>query len=393
MKFASNSYASSNVEDEYGDRESNVARLSNHRLTPGHEQNRKHMARSGPALHTESPFSHASRLSGATGYTIRHQGEPGSPIAMSPTNLRALTKGEELISDFDGGRADDEQTPLLGSIRTPRSRNSRHIAGSGLRRTEIYSRSRRQCSRILACLCIFVAILGAVLAASGFVYTTTKPLNDVSVLEIQNVLASEQEMLFDLFVEATNANLVTIAVDDVDLSIFAKSKFVSTDRFWRDHPHGGPVTRRRKRSLLESGPPRRAPTTTTGIIDHLWPPGGVDEGTDPIDDPENDSQTMLLGRILHFESSLAFDGSPFKRQPQYSTGELRLEQPGNKTDVGGSERWERVVSHPFELIVRGVLKYQLPLSSKVLRKSIGARVEVHPEKGVDDGGAMMSNPD
>lgn len=392
MKFASNSYASSNVEDESEDRDLNRTRTMNHRITPGHDPNRKHGARTGPVLNSESPFPNASRLSGATGYTTRHQGRSGSPIAMSPTKLKALGKSEDMASDFDGGRADDEQAPLLGSIRTPRTRNGRHLASSNLRHTELYSRPRRRCPRMSACLCMFVAILGVVLGATGFVYATTKPLYDVNIREIQNVLASEQEMLFDLLVEATNSNLVTIAVDDVDLSVFAKSKYVSSDRFWREHPHGEPVARRRKRTSRAPEAQSAELISTSGIIDHLWPPGGIDEGNDPIDDPDHDRQTMLLGRLLHLDSSLTFDGSPFKRQPQNSTGELRLERPGNKTDVGGSERWERVASHPFELIVRGVLKYQLPLSSKVLRQSIGAKVEVHPENGVDHGGAMMTRP-
>jgi hypothetical protein len=38
-----------------------------------------------------------------------------------------------------------------------------------------------------------------------------------------------------------------------------------------------------------------------------------------------------------------------------------LSSPGNKTEAGGTERWERVLQHPFELTVRGIIKYQLPL--------------------------------
>ena len=390
MKFASNSYASSNLDDEYGDRDTSGARASHPRVATGNELHQKHLGRSGSVLHNESPFSQASRLSGATGYTARKSRIPGSPIAMSPTHLRVLGKSEELSSDFDGGRADDEQTPLIGSIRTPRTRASRHPVASNLRHSEFYPPPRRKWPRVSACLCIFVVVLGTVLGTTGFVYTTTKPLYEVSVREIQNVLASEQEMLFDLLVEATNANLVTIAVDDVDLSVFAKSKYVSNDRFWRDHPHGGPVRSRagRRHTTTES---HVAPINSpSGISGHLFPHGGIDEGTDPIDDPETDQQTMLLGRVRQFDSSLTFEGSPFKRQPQNSTGELRLERPGNKTDVGGTERWERVSEHPFELIIRGILKYQLPLSSKILAKSIGARVDVHPENGVDKGGAMRT---
>ena len=112
---------------------------------------------------------------------------------------------------------------------------------------------------------------------------------------------------------------------------------------------------------------------------------GILEGTDPT---EGDSQTMLLGRIFHFDSPLSFDGSPVKRHIHHSMGEVRLARPGNKTEMGGSERWERVLQYPFELILRGVLKYQLPVSSRMQSAAIGASVYVHPEEGVDHKGAM-----
>ena len=67
---------------------------------------------------------------------------------------------------------------------------------------------------------------------------------------------------------------------------------------------------------------------------------------------------------------------------------MRLQRPGNKTEEGGTERWENVIQHPFELIVRGILKYQLPLSSRTMTASIGASVIVHPEEGIDGKGAM-----
>jgi hypothetical protein len=97
---------------------------------------------------------------------------------------------------------------------------------------------------------------------------------------------------------------------------------------------------------------------------------------------------MLLGRIFHFDQALAFEGSPIKRHPHFSVGELRLAHPGNKTEAGGSQRWEEVLKHPFELIIRGVLRYQLPISSRVLSAAVGASVLVHPEDGVDDEGNM-----
>jgi len=59
-----------------------------------------------------------------------------------------------------------------------------------------------------------------------------------------------------------------------------------------------------------------------------------------------------------------------------------MAKPGNETEVGGSARWERVIQHPFDLIVRGVIKYQLPLSSKTRSAKIAGKAKVYPD---DDG--------
>ena len=177
-------------------------------------------------------------------------------------------------------------------------------------------------------------------------------------------------------------------VNDLDVNIFAKSKHVAL----RGVQHGM-VDRRRRYSGIS--PPVSLTTRTVRVfarplthfrtIAHY-----VDEGNDPIADP-GDAQIMLLGRIFEFDSPLIFEASPLRHRPQSSVGELRLSKPGNETEEGGTERWEKVIQHPFELIVRGVLKYQLPLSSRVRTASIRASVIVHPDEGVDEMGNMKTS--
>jgi len=191
--------------------------------------------------------------------------------------------------------------------------------------------------------------------------------------------------MLDLFVEAINPNVIAVTVADMDVNLFAKSKHVGTDKWWRDH-HGAPFD---STSLRNRGPPHRLPPSDSRPHHALPSPynqdtrnsGGIDEGTDPIEDPEEgDSQTMLLGRIFHFDSALNFDGSPIKCHPHYSIGEVRLQKPGNKTEAGGTERWERVLQFPFELIVRGILKYQLPLSTRIHTIPISGSYMYDPEE-------------
>ena len=151
------------------------------------------------------------------------------------------------------------------------------------------------------------------------------------------------------------------------MELFAQSPYAGTSADWhREHPGNGlrlSFSERRKRGWFWPEPEE--------------PKKGVDEGTDP-DDPEG-SQKMLLGGVYAFDSPLTFDASPFKHEPSASAGEIRLTKPGNKTEVGGSARWERVILHDFDLIVRGVIKYQLPLSSKTRSAKITGRKTVHPD--------------
>jgi hypothetical protein len=199
-----------------------------------------------------------------------------------------------------------------------------------------------------------------------------RPLWDVSIIHIQNVLASEQELMLDLHVSALNMNLFTITVNDLDVNIFAESPYVGSTSDWQRPGQKGGL--------------RWVSRQKTDSFGFDWPPwhsnDGVDEGTDPVDDPESGTQKMLLGSVLEFDSPLSFDSSPLRRVYHSSVGEIRLARPGNETEAGGSERWEKVLQHPFDLIVRGVIKYSLPLSSKTRSAKIGSRVKVSP---TDDG--------
>ncbi|KAI9826205.1 MAG: hypothetical protein M1826_006720 [Phylliscum demangeonii] len=275
--------------------------------------------------------------------------------------------------DLEG--ADDERTPLVGSLRAGRRRTpggavrGGYAAGAGVPGTWR--------TRVAGCLALAILVLMVVVGGLAFVLATTKPLRAVRVLEIQNVLASEEQMMLDLLVEAINPNILPVTVGGMDINVFAKSRYVHSDP-----------------PAPTSSPRRAAPHTQDGI----------DTGTDPIppdddddDQPETDSQTMLLGRIFHFDSAPTFEGAawylPLTLLPPASAiGEVRLAQPGNRTEAGGSARWNRVLQHPFELIVRGVLQYELPLLRHRRTAPIGASVLVHPEQGVDRNGRMWLEP-
>ncbi|KAG9522835.1 hypothetical protein KCU93_g6821, partial [Aureobasidium melanogenum] len=337
----------------------------------------------------DSPFTQASKLRSTTlSVSERASSRPGTPRSVQSGQHRPSglfgRKTDNSQYDFEGEGADDERTPMLGSVRTPRSQRNygrRLNSDNSMRSIDYYgvreprSRFSRVGGFILGLLVVMMVTMGAV----GLLVMFNKPLTNFHVDKIQNVLASEQEIMLDLLVGAVNPNILSVTVTDMDVNIFAKSKYVNPI----DRENGVlPATAQRRRIAAHA---EAGGTPWQDEHGHWHAGSGVDKGTDPI---EGDSQTMLLGRILHFDQALCFEGSPIKRHTHYSMGELRLGYPGNKTESGGSERWERVLQYPFELILRGVLRYQLPMSNRRQTAAIGASVVVHPEDPIDSHGRM-----
>jgi hypothetical protein len=335
----------------------------------------------------DSPFTQASKLRSATLSTSEQTpSRPGTPRSGQsgqhrPSGLFGKKNGNAQF-DFEGEGADDERTPMLGSVRTSRNQRNYRRGNSGSIRSIDYYGVREPTSRLSragGCILGLLVAMMVTMGAVGLLVMFNKPLTDFHVDKIQNVLASEQEIMLDLLVGAVNPNILSVTVNDMDVNIFAKSKYVNPIGK-DDGVLAVTAQRRRLTSKAEVGG-----TPWQDEHGHWHAGSGVDKGTDPI---EGDSQTMLLGRILHFDQALCFEGSPIKRHTHFSLGEVRLGNPGNKSESGGSERWERVLQYPFELILRGVLRYQLPMSNRQQTAAIGASVVVHPEDPIDSQGRM-----
>ncbi|KAL8805090.1 MAG: hypothetical protein Q9182_002180 [Xanthomendoza sp. 2 TL-2023] len=382
MKFATNSYHSTN-HPEPGETGTVRGNQSN-RGTPSHLRHIGHFGRNGghtSLFDSESPFTNATKpLRAQAGNTARLSPRPSSPrdplivkVSGSPRKAR-----EPLSYDLEGDGADDERTPLIGSARSGRSRISRRVGSRNGYPAEDEKR-RRACRTVTVYTSLATLMTALVAAVVIIMVFCSKPLMEVRIKDIQNVLASEQELMLDLHVKAVNPNLVAVQVGDLDINIFAKSKHVGTNEMWRD---------RNSRALLMPAESYSSPSPEIDVPIHAT--NGIDEGTDPMpDDPETDSQTMLLGRIFEFDSPLIFDPSPLHHTPLSSIGEVRLEHPGNKTEEGGSARWEKVIQYDFILIVRGVIKYTLPLSSTKRTASVGASVVVKPGLGINSPAGSM----
>jgi hypothetical protein len=215
-------------------------------------------------------------------------------------------------------------------------------------------------ARFAGCLALTVMIVLVISGAVGFMFATTQPLTDVKILALKNVLASEQDVILDMQVQARNPNLMAVAIDAADLIVFAKSSYAGTDHEWWKKPH----------SIMRRG--------------LRWQGDGP---SDPSNGGEGDPDTnpnLPIGHVYELDSPLTFEGSPFQGSIYTSVGQIRVDHPGNKTTPAGSERWGRVVQHEFDLILRGTLRYTLPLSQKIRTISVEGRVTVKPNAADQD---------
>lgn len=395
------------------------SRMDERRNQKEKEKNGGSRIQNGPrsVFTDESPFHNGQ--SQKTSHSLRHGS--GSHISSRSTSQSNTPRhGSALRNGFSSKKsprtkfdpemegADDERIPLIRPTRV------RRRPGSGSHRQEhdpLRLPPRGWLRTYAGCIVAVIAVVFIMTGVGGFLFATTKALVDVSVLKVTGVLVSKQEIMLDLVVEAINPNAISVTVGAMDVNLFAKSSHVGDgkgkdggdpsipgdgDEDDGDHKHGwwqaGRGRRRQKDGdIITTFSTEHVSLSATRIryrtrLAVTNGDGHVDEGTDPPEDlPEGgDRQTMLLGRIFAFDSALTFDASPIRHKSSISIGELRLAKPGNKTEEGGTERWERVLQHPFELIVRGVLRYSLPLSGRIRTAPIGASVLVHPDGATKD---------
>ncbi|KAI4914996.1 hypothetical protein J4E90_005033 [Alternaria incomplexa] len=371
IKFT-NPYTNASIDGD--DRGEGTVRIGSGRAGGGshHHHIGRHGQGRGALSHiTMDSDNSVPQSSRARGPSSRHTSQPNSPRFHTFNVGNGHSNGSKKSGEFSAAYdidaeniADDERTPLIQSGRSPRARTPRQRNTATIRQLERrHHRDGGWCRRFAGCLVLSILLLVVVFCAVGLVFATTKPLTSLVVRDIQNVVASQEEIMLDLIVNAVNPNIIGVTVSDMDISLFAKSKHVGSDSWWREHGNGPHDNVEDWRPIEEDAVPDISIT-------------GVDEGTDPI---EGEPRTMLLGRIAHFDSPLNFEGSFFQRHRAESIGELRLSHPGNKTEAGGSERWEEVLQYPFELIVRGNFKYTLPLSTQEFKVPVTATHYYDPD--------------
>lgn len=386
MKFSSNTsnYGTADEEPEYRD---GTIRANNRN---GSQQIGRHSrVATGQSilLDEENPlFAPASKTKSLT--AVGGRSTTAARFAAQQLRATSMKRSDGYSSmDMEAEAADDERTPLIngtGTVRTPgRSRNAR----TG-RYRYVESRPppprRGLFARFAGCLLILITVTVLIIGVCCFLFAMSKPLMDVNVVEINGVIATEQELMFDLVVSAMNPNLVPITVSQIDVECFAHSKFAGSGKWWREHGRGPtgndtdaliPSQVQRITARLLRRKPRSALSKRELDLIISDPPAEKDPAAKP---------SLLLGSILKFDNPLIFDGSFWRRQDLYSVGSLRLPKPANKTEAGGTERWERVLKHEFELQIRGVLTYTIPLGGKSISVPINGVTIVKGNGGDED---------
>lgn len=395
MKFA-NTFNGSGNDSGVGDDESKGTARSNAASGRGTARHYHHFGRWGrnagnghPSLFDNESFFPAaaarSKLSGA--HNNSRQSSSGPPSPSFAANGRTAGNGKRGLPvasyDLDDTTgADDERTPLINpSVRSSRSaRRGPQMTGT-LRSLEqqSYCQNPSFLNRFASCLVLTVMLLLVVSGALGFMFLTTQPLTEISLVGIKNVVPSEQELMFDVVVRAHNPNVVVVVIDSAELEVFAKSPHAGSDSEWWRRPHDG------NRGPGKGGsnePGSVGPfTARRNRIIGMTAGDGVATFDDPANDPplDDSGSIMRLGSIREFDSPLSFEGSFFHKGISASPGAVRLEKPGNGTE-SGTERWERILEDEFELILKGVLTYSLPLSQRVRSVPISGKTTVKPNQ-------------
>lgn len=338
------------------------------RGTGRHNHHVGRWARGGhPSLFdSESPFPSASRTRFSAANS-RQSSQPPSPRNHHHRGTNGKRPSVPMANSYDlddTTGADDERTPLMFSNSGQRSYRTARSRRGPLSHRQLEAQSYRSgpsyLNRLAACLVVTMMILLVVTGAISFMFATSQPLTNIDLTGIHNVIASEPELMFDLTVQAHNPNIVVVGIDDANLEIFAKSIHAGTDSEWWKYP---------------DGPPDHDDTGEEGDVHVTDDP--------PPDMPDDDAApNMRLGTITEFDSPLTFEGSFFHKGMSSSTGGMRLQLPGNQT-AGGSERWGRILKEEFDLIVKGIVKYNLPLSQRVRSAPISGRTTVKPNSAND----------
>lgn len=269
--------------------------------------------------------------------------------------------------EYFAGGAPNELTPLRKN--PPSLRRLRRNGRGSIYSPHNYSRKQPRHWRLM----IWITVLGSVVFGAAclmaLIFATSKPLEHVSVSKIFDVLVSDEELAFEIVVEASNPGFFAVDISTIDIDVFARSEFVDT--------------------LIKI-----SDASDSNSIDNFDSSDAVTQdnaSTLEVSEKPKKEHTMLLGNVGEFEVPLSFEGSLFHHHVLKTVGDIKLSNPGRNTTGSdgssssesdfdlGQKRWAKINTHPFDLIIRGALRYELQFGREKL-VSVEKSVRVNPNK-------------
>ncbi|KAL6948705.1 hypothetical protein ACO0QE_001178 [Hanseniaspora vineae] len=150
----------------------------------------------------------------------------------------------------------------------------------------------------------------------GFFLASNKDLQSFDLSKIDNILSTNDELLFDIVAVALNAGLFTISISDVELDIFAESKYTASTPDEDDDDNG-------ESSNISSQ------SFTSWETANALSKSMDNHKKSLYDDADSEPwETILLGTVYNLEEPLEFRGTFFKRDFDISGSSVKLRNPG-----------------------------------------------------------------
>ncbi|KAI9486889.1 MAG: hypothetical protein EXX96DRAFT_58118 [Benjaminiella poitrasii] len=178
------------------------------------------------------------------------------------------------------------------------------------------------------------------------------PLRSVEIISFGNVLSTQKQLFVDLFVQASNSNGFSVQISHGVISLFAASHYV---------PVMNTINKSQEYIFSDYN-------TSSDVAPHV--------------------KQEYLGTFNSLETPLLFEASPlfyFKSKSSVSKSQIQIKNPGEtKGDMSGNERWSLLIRYPYELTIRGILRYQLfPfIHTKLYSVRICKVMQVDPVNGM-----------
>lgn len=213
---------------------------------------------------------------------------------------------------------------------------------------------------------------------SGFVLATNKELQNLKVTEIRNTIISQEELVFDMVFSAFNPGLMPISIDTVQLDIFAKTNYLSTESVSKSYETVllGAVEALDVPLYFQGGFLNRQKDVSKTEI-KLINPCSYDKGNGDDDhhndgegnDDDSDDAINEKNRALELENYESYES-----YAGIAISESSLRPISHIPDP----RWVNISRNPFDLIVRGAMMYKLPFSSQNHTVSISYTTYIDP---------------